>query len=150
MGHQCGPRLPPGDKYYEKVKIKNGTITRTICMYIILIFIVPGPIPGPPRPHQQQHGLPPWRTPRGGRGAGPLLRHRQTQVLRSVNTDICPLLAHFPRCLPVKTSKLELETNAIRRFGLVSIVSYSRPSLMIIASASQFHVYLQWVNAHLA
>ena len=28
--------------------------------------------------------------------------------------------------------------------GLVSIVSYSRPSLMIIASASHFHVYLLW------
>ena len=27
---------------------------------------------------------------------------------------------------------------------LVSIVSYSRPSLMIIVSASQFHVYLLW------
>ena len=26
----------------------------------------------------------------------------------------------------------------------VSIVSYSRPSLMIIASASQFHAYLPW------
>ena len=41
-------------------------------------------------------------------------------------------------------STLELETNAIRRFRLVSIVSYSRPSLMIIASVSQFHVYLPW------
>ena len=29
-------------------------------------------------------------------------------------------------------------------FELVSIVSYSRPSLTIIASASQFHVYLPW------
>ena len=28
--------------------------------------------------------------------------------------------------------------------GLVSIVSYGRPSLMIIASATQFHVYLPW------
>ena len=37
---------------------------------------------------------------------------------------------------------LELETKAIRRFAKVSIVSYSRPSLMIMASASQFHVYL--------
>ena len=75
-------------------------------MYI-LIFIVPGPIPGPPRPHQQQHWLPPWRTPRGGRGAGPLLRHRQTQVLRSVITDICPLflLAHVPLCVPLKRFK---------------------------------------------
>ena len=39
---------------------------------------------------------------------------------------------------------LELETKAIRRFEKVSIVSYSRPSLMIIASGSQFHVYLPW------
>ena len=39
---------------------------------------------------------------------------------------------------------VELETNAIRRFRLVSIVSYSRPSFMIIASVSQFHVYLLW------
>ena len=38
--------------------------------------------------------------------------------------------------------KVELETKAIRRFAKVSIVSYSRPSLMIIASASQFYVYL--------
>ena len=36
---------------------------------------------------------------------------------------------------------VELETKAIRRFAKVSIVSYS-PSLMIIASVSQFHVYL--------
>ena len=42
------------------------------------------------------------------------------------------------------TSPLELETKAIRRFAKVSIVSYDRPSLMIIASASQFHVYLPW------
>ena len=39
---------------------------------------------------------------------------------------------------------LELETKAIQRFAKVSIVSYSRPSLMIIALASQFHVYLPW------
>ena len=38
-------------------------------------------------------------------------------------------------------ARIELETNAIRRFGLVSIVSFRRPSLMIIPSASQFHVY---------
>ena len=29
-------------------------------------------------------------------------------------------------------------------FGLVSIVSYCCPSLMIIAPASQFHIYLPW------
>ena len=39
---------------------------------------------------------------------------------------------------------VELETKVIRRFVKVSTVSYSRPSLMIIASASQFHVYLLW------
>ena len=38
----------------------------------------------------------------------------------------------------------ELETKAIRRFAKVSIVSYSRPSLVIIASGTQFHVYLPW------
>ena len=41
-------------------------------------------------------------------------------------------------------SRLELETKVKRRFAKVSIVSYSRPSLMIIAPASQFHVYLPW------
>ena len=39
---------------------------------------------------------------------------------------------------------VELETMAIRRFAKVSIVSYSCPSLMIIVSAFQFHVYLPW------
>ena len=39
---------------------------------------------------------------------------------------------------------LELETKVKRRFAMVSIVSYSRPSLMILALASQFHVYLPW------
>ena len=39
---------------------------------------------------------------------------------------------------------LELETKVKRRFAKVCIVSYSYPSLMIIASASQFHVYLPW------
>ena len=43
----------------------------------------------------------------------------------------------------VSHQPLELGTKAIR-FGLVSIVSYSRPSLMMIASVSQFHVYLPW------
>ena len=35
-------------------------------------------------------------------------------------------------------SPVELETKVKRRFAKVSIVSYSRPSLMIIVSASQF------------
>ena len=39
---------------------------------------------------------------------------------------------------------IELETKVKQRFAKVSIVSYSCPSLMIIASASQFHVYLPW------
>ena len=39
---------------------------------------------------------------------------------------------------------VELETKAIRRFAKVSIVSYSRPSHMIIALGTQFYVYLLW------
>ena len=39
---------------------------------------------------------------------------------------------------------VELEKKAIRRFAKVSIVSHSCPSLMMIASASHFHVYLPW------
>ena len=49
---------------------------------------------------------------------------------------------HDPEPRPV--ASLELEMKAIRRFAKVSIVSYSRPSLIIIASATQFHVYLPW------
>ena len=41
---------------------------------------------------------------------------------------------------------LVLETEVKRRFVKVSIVSYSRPSLMITASVSQFHVYLPWIQ----
>ena len=41
-------------------------------------------------------------------------------------------------------ARLELESKVKRRFAKVSIVSYSRLFLMIIASASQFHVYLPW------
>ena len=43
-----------------------------------------------------------------------------------------------------RDSTLELETKVKRRFTKVSIVSYIRLALMIIASASQFHVYLPW------
>ena len=39
---------------------------------------------------------------------------------------------------------LELETKVKRRFPKVSIVSYSRPSLMIIALQTQFHVERPW------
>ena len=35
----------------------------------------------------------------------------------------------------------DVSTRAWNKFAKVSIVSYSRPSLMIIASASQFHIY---------
>ena len=49
---------------------------------------------------------------------------------------------HEMHKVPVYVSSIELETKAIRRFLKVSIVSYSRPSLMIIASVSQYHVYL--------
>ena len=56
----------------------------------------------------------------------------------SVAACICPVWVSGPGC------RLELETKAIRRFAKVSIVSYSRRSLTIIASASQFHVYLPW------
>ena len=53
------------------------------------------------------------------------------------------LLATAPSCSSTQYN-LELETKAIRRFAKVSIVSYSRPSLMMIELASQFHVYLPW------
>ena len=46
--------------------------------------------------------------------------------------------------IEISGSGIELETKAIGRFAKVSIVSYNRPSLMIIVSASQFHVYLPW------
>ena len=59
----------------------------------------------------------------------------QKQVLTGAMFSVLLDKAHFI---------LELETKAIRRFAKVSIVSYSRPSLMIIESASQFHVYLPW------
>ena len=41
-------------------------------------------------------------------------------------------------------SLLELKTKIKRKFAKFSIVPYSRPSLMINASASQFYVYLPW------
>ena len=44
----------------------------------------------------------------------------------------------------VRDLLVELETKAIRKFANGIIVSYSRPSLMIIASGTQFHVYLPW------
>ena len=47
-----------------------------------------------------------------------------------------------PARVPVQRSPVE--TKVIRRFAKVSIVSYSCPSLMIIASVSQFHIHLPW------
>ena len=44
----------------------------------------------------------------------------------------------------------ELVTKVKRRFGKVSIVSYSRPSLMIIVSASQFTSTYRGFNVRLA
>ena len=69
------------------------------------------------------------------------------------------------RHYPVRGQAVELATKAIRRFakiseswrrpllgpgGLVSIVPYSQPPLMIIALASQFHVYLLWSQCPLS
>ena len=42
------------------------------------------------------------------------------------------------------TYTLELETKVKRMLAKISIVSLSRPSLMKIPSASQFHIYLPW------
>ena len=50
---------------------------------------------------------------------------------------------HSPGCFP-QCWLLQLEMKVKRRFAKVSIVSYSRLSLMIIALATQFHVYLPW------
>ena len=44
----------------------------------------------------------------------------------------------------LEACRVELETKVKRRFAKVSIVSCSRLYLVIIASASQFHVYLLW------
>ena len=46
-------------------------------------------------------------------------------------------------CIKGTLGRVELETKVKQRFTKVSILSHS-PSLMIIASASQFHVYLPW------
>ena len=52
--------------------------------------------------------------------------------------------AHASKIQEAAGCWLELETKAVRRFVKVSIVSYSRPSLMIIASRTQFHVERPW------
>ena len=41
-------------------------------------------------------------------------------------------------------SKVDVKLGCRPKGWLVSIVSFIRPSIMIIASASQFHVYLLW------
>ena len=51
---------------------------------------------------------------------------------------------HNVALTPPFTFLLELETKVKRRFAKVSLVFYFCPSLMIIASASQFHIYLPW------
>ena len=60
--------------------------------------------------------------------------------LSAVGAVKCFTLFH---CSP-PTPQLEIETMVKRRFAKVSIVSYSRPSPMIIVSASQFHIYIPW------
>ena len=49
-------------------------------------------------------------------------------------------------------SAVELQTKVKQRFAKVRIVSYSHPSLMIIESVSQFHIYVYYrgVNVRLA
>ena len=83
-------------------------------------------------------------------------RSKLSQRVNYFTADLCPCIAPInpaaadstqqtrTRGFASNSSALELETNAIRRFAKVSIVSYSRPSLMITASASQFHFYLPW------
>ena len=58
-----------------------------------------------------------------------------------------PVQVHLPsihHAIHQHTSTVELETKAIRRCAKVSIVSYSRPSLMRIVSRTQFHVERPW------
>ena len=62
-----------------------------------------------------------------------------SDVCRAVTTTDNPNTG-AEKCVNI----LELKTKAIRRFAKVSIVSYGRPSLIIIASASQFHIHLPW------
>ena len=61
-------------------------------------------------------------------------------VYSSVDSCVVPLL------ILGWGNVIELETKVKRRFAKVSIVSYSRLSLMIIASVSQFHIYLPWAQ----
>ena len=55
------------------------------------------------------------------------------------------LLKHYSKraLIHAMVSRHEIGTKIIRD-GLVSIVSYSCPSLMIITSGAQFHIYLPW------
>ena len=78
----------------------------------------------------------------GGGGVGRSTRP-DTEVQQHADTHR-DIVINTPNTSPAATLRLELETKVKQRFRKVSIVSYSRPSLMIIASASQFHFYLQW------
>ena len=57
------------------------------------------------------------------------------------HTNIPRVAAPRSLCWDYRTSASK---SSIRGFGLVSIVSYSRPSLMIIAPRTQFHVERPW------
>ena len=70
-----------------------------------------------------------------------VVRYIITRADSFIGASVYPAQVTTPIVLTPARS-LELQTKAIRRFAKVSIVSYSRPSLMIILSASQFHVYL--------
>ena len=77
-----------------------------------------------------------------------LKRHKLVHTgEKAFKCDYCGLsfsLRHNLKTHEKTHTRIELETKAIRRFAKASIVSYSCPSLMIIASASQFHVFLPW------
>ena len=74
----------------------------------------------------------------------------QMSVLAGLLRIIIILTQTFNHCSSSRhgaagaTLALELETEDKRRFAKFSIVSYSRLSLMIIALASQFYIYLPW------
>ena len=116
---------------------------------------VPGPagdddgVRVPPRPQPGQAPAHGRRLPR--HGARPRPRQLRPPRLAAAGRVAAPpaqqgrgLQSEVGSCFSIPAYSLELETKAIRRFAKVSIVSYSRPSLMIIASATQFHVHLPW------
>ena len=73
-----------------------------------------------------------------------LLHNHSSQGYQGFAIDLLDAISQVSTQSQLLDSVLELETNVKRRFAKVSIVSYSRPSLMVIASASQFHVFLPW------